>query len=113
MIGNEKRKSERIRLTLTLPILEKEKIIGQLEDITHFGVRLTCSEELKASDVYELAIELPEGFEEGDKIVFSATCMWCTIDDTISMYHAGFQFKKADIKNDTIIGQLIEQYAAG
>ena len=115
MIEQEKRRLERIRLTISLPVLEKEseKIIGSLEDINAQGVRLTCDEELKAGEKYSLSMELPAELDEGQTVSFNAECMWCTIDDTINVYHAGLQFQDADGEKNRIIGRLIERYGEG
>ncbi len=115
MTDKEKRALERIRLTITLPVLDREaeKIIGELEDITTEGVRLICNDELQAGEVYELAMELPPDFDEGRTISFIARCVWCNINDTINLYHAGLQFEKKDTGSDMTIGRLIERYSAG
>ena len=114
MIKKEKRGLERTHLTLQLNVLnsDTEEIMGQIENITHEGIRLLCDRQIEPGAAYTLKIELPvEDFQENINPI-EAKCIWCNIDDNINLYHAGLQFKYFDAGNDNIVRQLIEKYAA-
>lgn len=87
---------------------DTDELLGNLVDITTEGLKLVSKKAMKTNKVFNMRMNLPEGYFEDPVIHFQAKSLWSTNDINPDFYDTGFTAPDMDSKVKNIIGNLIE-----
>lgn len=111
---SNKRRYERVYLGTDVPVLDvlMGEEIGKVVNLTVEGMMLALREPQEPGAIYQLALILPEDLEATDDAIYlGADCLWCSATSAGGYFWAGLQILDASLEAQTLIGQLIDNYA--
>jgi c-di-GMP-binding flagellar brake protein YcgR len=85
---------------------QENRMIGRLVDISEGGMMLVNEKPVKAGEVFELRMPLPDAMKFPDEISFSARAVWCGQDINPDFYDTGFEFIDPSSETVTTIRNL-------
>ena len=87
------------------------KLLGHIADMTIEGIMIIGNLQLKANQVYELRMELPENIFGINSLDLIARSIWCHHDPIPTMHNTGFQLLDLSADDVAIIERILREYA--
>ncbi len=108
----DKRRFDRKQLYYYLKVFhhKSNKFAGYLGDISIQGLMLFNKKSVKVNKIFNLRINLDEGFGLNKKFIFDAKCLRCEQDVNPDYYSIGFEFIDLEQANMDIVDYLIKKF---
>ena len=105
----EQRKADRKKITGRMPVtdINRERVIGQLVDISIDGLMLLGGAPLAINGMYQFDIELPEPVNGHSVLHLGAECLWCRTAEDPEHFWAGFHLIDISPEDQSTLDALI------
>src|SRR4030067_1377964 len=85
-------------------------LLGYLVDMTTGGMLIVGNYPLKVNSDFELRIDLPEGYDEKERLDIEARAMWCLQDPDPELYRTGMKLVEVSPKEFQMLVRIITDY---
>lgn len=110
----ERRTEERKFLTYFSRVVDRSngRMLGYLVDLTTGGAQLVGNIQLKVNNIFQLRIDLPDGFSVHEFLDLDARAAWVAPDTDPEFFRTGLQLVSVPPEHTETLKQLLEQYGA-
>ncbi len=111
---DERRREERKFLTYFSRVVDRNsgRMLGYLVDMTTGGAMLVGNVPLKLQQVYEVCVDLPDGFADEEQLGLVVRAVWRQPDTDPEFYRTGLQLVKIQPKTLLILERLLQRFSA-
>jgi hypothetical protein len=111
---DERRREERKYLTYFSRVIDPNtgRMLGYLVDMTTGGAMLVGNVSLKLQEVYEICVDLPDGFAEMENLHLMVRAVWKQPDADPEFYRTGLQLVKIEPQALLLLERLLQRYSA-
>lgn len=105
----EQRKADRKKIAGSMSVtdINRDRVIGQLVDISIDGLMLLGDAPLTINGMYQFDIELPEPVNGNSVLHLGAECLWCRNAEDPDHYWAGFHLIDISPEDQATLDTLI------
>lgn len=105
----EQRKSDRKKISgsMTVRDINRDRITGQLVDISADGLMLLGDAQLAIGGMYQFDIDLPEEINGHSVLHLGVECLWCRNADDPEHFWAGFHIIDISGEDQETLNDLI------
>lgn len=109
---NECRRLKRRHLIYYLRVFNREtdQLLGHLVDITEEGLMLISEHPIEMGITFQMRMLLPSNIGGMESWEFDAISRWCRKDINPDFFDSGFQLNDTDVKDLTVIRNLIRGF---
>lgn len=104
----EQRKEPRTHLLYYLRVFDRETdtLFGHVVDVSKNGMLITSHRPLNRQQTYKLSVEDVGVMDQLGTVDFDAECRWCSTDDEVELFDAGFSLVNPQMH----VQELISDY---
>lgn len=106
----EKRQHPRRRPVTQYVVVNRatDEVVGQLEDLSREGLKVTCKEMVDVGEERPLHIAVPPEVNRRMMLRFDARCMWCKPIEDTDLYLAGFEITHVRHVDRPVLTSLLQ-----
>ena len=111
---DERRREERKFLTYFSRVIDRNSghMLGYLVDMTTGGAMLVGNIPLKLQEVFDVSVDLPDGFADQKELDLVVRAVWSQPDTDPEFFRTGLQLVKIEPKMLLILERLLQRFSA-
>jgi hypothetical protein len=110
---DNRRRQHRKYLTYFSQVSDRESgmMLGYLVDLTTGGALMIGNYPLDINVIYQLRVELPDGFDSQTEMTFDAKAVWVQPDVEPEFYRIGLQLIEIEPRDLVLLEKLLTKYS--
>ena len=88
-----------------------KEYFGRVVDMSRQGIMLVLNEHVDPELLFDIVVEMPEGFSSSGELQLIVVSKWCNQDVNVDYFIAGFAFQEISSDTRSSISRLLNLYS--